>query len=123
MVARLIQQEQPSPGFQLFRSIFHGVDQLGLPVPCRPLPWRSSLSHHIASHQYDADDLADGSVPKTLASPELPRTLSDDEDIPCPRRFGATFAANGSLIVFSSSIEVVRAGRKRVEGDGDGQVQ
>lgn len=48
----------------------------------------------------------------------MPRTLSDDEGIPCPRRFGATFAANGSLIVFSSSIEVVRAGRKRAEGDG-----
>lgn len=70
------------------------------------------------SHQYDADDLAEGSVPKMLASPDVPRTLSDDEGIPCPRRFGATFAANGSLIVFSSSIEAVRAGRKRAEGDG-----
>lgn len=78
-----------------------------------PAVCRSSLLR-----QYDNDDLAEGGVPKMLASPELPRTLSDDEGIPCPRRFGATFAANGSLIVFSSSIEVVRAGRKRVEGDG-----
>lgn len=53
-----------------------------------------------------------------VANPELPRSLLDDEAIPCPRRFGATFAANGSLVVFSSSIEVVRAGRKREERNG-----
>lgn len=82
-------------------------------MPYPALPWRSSLSH-----QYDTDELAEGSVPKMLASPQLPGTLTDDEGIPCPRRFGATFAANGSLIVFSSSVEVVRAGRKRAEGDG-----
>lgn len=68
--------------------------------------------------QYDIDELAEGSVQKMAAKPELPRSLSDDEGIPCPRRFGATFAANGSLVVFSSSIEVVRAGRKRAERNG-----
>lgn len=87
-----------------------------LTIPAYLFPAAPTLSW--LSSQYDADDLAEGRVPKMLASPEVPRTLSDDEGIPCPRRFGATFAANGSLIVFSSSIEVVRAGRKRVEGDG-----
>eukprot|EP00752_Nemacystus_decipiens_P017503 g15691.t1 len=75
------------------------------------------LSQHVGL-QYETDDLAEGSVPRRLASPELTRTLSNDECIPCPRRFGATFAANGSLIVYASSIEIVRAGRKRAEGDG-----
>lgn len=63
-------------------------------------------------------DPAEGNVPRMLATPGIPRSLSDDEGIPCPRRFGATFAANGSLVVFSSSAEVVRAGRKRAEENG-----
>eukprot|EP00903_Cladosiphon_okamuranus_P017135 g15782.t3 len=71
----------------------------------------------LLSRQFGTDDLAEGSVPKKLASPEPHRTQLDDERIPCPRRFGATFAANGLLVVFSSSVGVVRAGRKRVEGD------
>ncbi len=64
------------------------------------------------------EDPAEKNVPRMLASPGKPRSLLDDEGIPCPRRFGATFAANGSLVVFSSSAEVVRAGRKRAEENG-----
>lgn len=68
--------------------------------------------------QYDVDDLAECNAQNVVGNPEMPKSLLDDEGIPCPRRFGATFAANGSLVVFSSSIEVVRAGRKREERNG-----
>lgn len=80
-------------------------------MSCRHLPWRLP---HTRQHE----DPGESNALKMLASPGLPRSLPDDEDIPCPRRFGATFAANGSLVVFSSSAEVVRAGRKRSEEDG-----
>lgn len=41
--------------------------------------------------------------------------LSDEPIVPCPRRFGATFAPNGTLVVFSSALGVVRA---RMDGGG-----
>ncbi|CBJ30692.1 conserved unknown protein [Ectocarpus siliculosus] len=59
----------------------------------------------------------DGSAEGMLANPESRASLSDDENIPCPRRFGATFAANGTLVVFCSSTKAVRAGRKHAEGN------
>ncbi|CAN0208538.1 unnamed protein product [Ectocarpus sp. 6 AP-2014] len=59
----------------------------------------------------------DGSVEGMLANPESRASLSDDENIPCPRRFGATFAANGTLVVFCSSMKATRAGRKHAEGN------
>lgn len=68
-------------------------------------PWRCST-------QQDVDDIA-------RAGPGPPLPAAVDDGIPCPRRFGATFAANGTLVVFSSSLEVVRAGRKCVEENGE----
>ncbi|CAM9093821.1 unnamed protein product [Ectocarpus fasciculatus] len=66
----------------------------------------------FAGNGIDGSASAEG----TLANPESRASLSDDENIPCPRRFGATFAANGTLVVFCSSMKAVRAGRKHAEG-------
>ncbi|CAM9283265.1 unnamed protein product, partial [Hapterophycus canaliculatus] len=62
--------------------------------------------------QYDTDDIP-------LARPGAPLSAVNDDGIPCPRRFGATFAANGTLVVFSSAVEVVRAGRKFAGENGE----
>ncbi|CAM9739944.1 unnamed protein product [Scytosiphon promiscuus] len=75
---------------------------------------RDELLSQPVGTQHDTDDTA-------LASPGASLSAANDEAIPCPRRFGATFAANGTLVVFSSSMEAVRAGRKCV-GDNGQQV-
>lgn len=50
---------------------------------------------------------------------EMAMVQAEEPIVPCPRRFGATFAPNGSLVVFCSALAVVRArtdeGRKSGE--------
>lgn len=52
-----------------------------------------------------------GKFDEVLSSADMDPSLSTDPIVPCPRRFGATFAANGTLVVFCSSLVVVRAGK------------
>lgn len=51
----------------------------------------------------------------TLPSTSL---LAADAIVPCPRRFGAAFAPNGTLVVFSSALVVLRA--RTSDGTSDG---
>lgn len=52
-----------------------------------------------------------------LITPSDDLAMALEPIVPCPRRFGATFAPNGTLVVFSSALVVVRA------RTGDGREQ
>lgn len=53
--------------------------------------------------------LAEGGTRDKTLGAEMAMTRPDEPIVPCPRRFGATFAPNGKLVVFCSALAVVRA--------------
>lgn len=55
------------------------------------------------------DFLAEGGAQDMTPGAEMAMARPDEPIVPCPRRFGATFAPNGSLVVFCSALAVVRA--------------
>ncbi|CAM9282771.1 unnamed protein product, partial [Laminaria digitata] len=55
------------------------------------------------------DFLAEGGARDMTPAAEMAMASPDEPIVPCPRRFGATFAPNGSLVVFCSALAVVRA--------------
>lgn len=62
------------------------------------------------------DYFAQGNAGEKLLSVDL----TPEPIVPCPRRFGATFAPNGFLVVFSSALAVVRARVGVSAGDNSG---
>ena len=96
------------------------------PLSCRrtavPLPRDRSLANPFSAlfcvRQLDfdgetravpADCLAEGGARDKTPGAEMAMARPDEPIVPCPRRFGATFAPNGSLVVFCSALAVVRA--------------
>eukprot|EP00904_Undaria_pinnatifida_P003680 jgi/Undpi1/13312/HiC_scaffold_8.g02973.m1 len=79
------------------------------------------VANHVAG-VLPGDDFVDrqeGGPRDMTPGAEMAMAQAEEPIVPCPRRFGATFAPNGSLVVFCSALAVVRArtdeGRKSGE--------